>query len=308
MGTEFLAGVGGKLADRWVAVILTPAFVFWAVGLLAWVDRRGWSDGWRAVGEWIAALSSAEQLALLVGTFLGVTVSGVIVQRLTRPLIRVLEGYGWPAFLRRPLVGWRAKRIDRDELRHQELAAELAEGTTPHAAEYAQLDTRLRRVPTDPADRMPTQVGDILRAAERWPFHKYGLDPIKCWTALWLALPQEVRTELAEARGRLDGAVAAFAWALLACVWVVWAWWALPAGLVAAVAIHRGWVVSSAEAYGALLESAFDLHRWRLYEALRLEPPSNAADERAHGEALTDYLWRGSDRETVAFGAPTASG
>jgi hypothetical protein len=308
VGPEFLAGVGGKLAERWVAVVLTPAFVFWAAGLLAWVDRRGWSDGWRAVGDWIAALSSAEQLALLVGTLLGVTISGVIVQRLTRPLIRLLEGYVWPAFLRRRLVERQAERIGRDERRHQELSRELAEGTTTHAAEYAGLDTRLRRVPTDPADRMPTRVGNILRAAERWPFHKYGLDPVKCWTALWLALPQEARTELGEARGRLDGAVAALAWALLACVWVVWAWWALPAGLVAAAAVHRGWVVSSAEAYGALLESTFDVHRWRLYEALRLEPPSSAADERAHGEALTDYLWRGSDREAVAYVAPPAAG
>jgi hypothetical protein len=308
VGPEFLAGVGGKLAERWVAVVLTPAFVFWAAGLLAWVDRRGWSDGWRDIGEWIAALSSAEQLALLVGTLLGVTISGVIVQRLTRPLIRALEGYGWPAFLRRRLVERRAERIERDERRHQELAGELAEGTTTHASEYSELDTRLRRVPTDPADRMPTRVGNILRAAERWPLQKYGLDPVKCWTALWLALPQDARTELGEARGQLDGAVAALAWALLACVWVVWAWWALPAGLIVAAAIHRGWVRSSAEGYGAMLESTFDVHRWRLYDALHLEPPSSAADERAHGEALTDYLWRGSDLETVVYVAPPAAG
>jgi hypothetical protein len=305
VGQGFLAGVGGKLAERWVAAILTPAFVFWAAGLLAWVYMRGWSDGWRALGGWIAERSSAEQLALLVGALLGVTISGVIIQRLTTPLTRVLEGYGSPAFIRRRLVSRRAKRIERDERRYQEIAAELAEGMTARASEYARLDARLRRVPSIPADRMPTRIGDILRAAERWPFNKYGLDPVKCWPALWLVLPDDVRGELNDARGRLDGAVAALAWALLACIWAVWAWWALPVGLVAAAIVQRGWVVSSAEAYGSVLESAFDLHRWRLYEALRLELPTSAADERAHGEALTDYLWRGSDRETYV--APQAT-
>ena len=41
MPTKFLESLGGKLAENWAANILTPAFVFWIGGLLAWVLRFG---------------------------------------------------------------------------------------------------------------------------------------------------------------------------------------------------------------------------------------------------------------------------
>jgi hypothetical protein len=54
--------------------------------------------------------------------------------------------------------------------------------------------------------------------------------------------------------------------------------------------------------YGDLVGAAFDLHRWKLYQALKWPAPASPADEHAAGAALTEYIWRGSDDETPKFG------
>jgi hypothetical protein len=57
-------------------------------------------------------------------------------------------------------------------------------------------------------------------------------------------------------------------------------------------------------AYGELLRAAYDLHRFALYEQLRWQPPTAAADEKALGERLTVYLFRGEAPEGLTFVAP----
>lgn len=42
MTAKVLEGFSGKLAEQWVATLLTPAFVFWAGGLAAHTQRIGW--------------------------------------------------------------------------------------------------------------------------------------------------------------------------------------------------------------------------------------------------------------------------
>jgi hypothetical protein len=55
-----------------------------------------------------------------------------------------------------------------------------------------------------------------------------------------------------------------------------------------------GMACQSAMSYGDLLESAFDLHRFSLYDALRWPRPENSSAEKALGHQLTEYLWRGT--------------
>jgi hypothetical protein len=61
------------------------------------------------------------------------------------------------------------------------------------------------------------------------------------------------------------------------------------------------WMRGTAEIYGALLGSAFDLHRAALYKSLRSPLPANPAEEREIGAQLTAYLWRGSDKSKPIF-------
>ncbi|MDJ0592707.1 MAG: hypothetical protein QNJ72_22415 [Pleurocapsa sp. MO_226.B13] len=113
MATNFITGFSSKLAESWIASLLTPAFVFWAGGVATWVhqlneqQRTEWSN-------WLINLSDVWTIALLVGSLLVVVSSGAIVQRLDFPVLRFLEGY-WPRWLR-PLWLWLVK-CQRSQLR-----------------------------------------------------------------------------------------------------------------------------------------------------------------------------------------------
>ena len=45
-------------------------------------------------------------------------------------------------------------------------------------SEFVDLDQKLRRLPADSVDYLPTKTGNILRAGERRPLEKYGLDAV----------------------------------------------------------------------------------------------------------------------------------
>lgn len=146
-------------------------------------------------------------------------------------------------------------------------------------------------------------VKDALLDSKRRSSVLEWLDAAVCWPRLWLLLPKEAKKDLTETRGGLDAGAVAWLWSVLFLVWTVLAWWAAAVGVVAAVLAHR-WMIGAAETYGDLLESAFDVHRTRLYAALRWPLPANAAEEREAGRRLTEYLWRGSDRSGTTFTQP----
>jgi hypothetical protein len=54
------------------------------------------------------------------------------------------------------------------------------------------------------------------------------------------------------------------------------------------------WTLDSATLYGDLIESAFDLYRFSLYQSLRFPLPKTIAEEEALGLKVTEYLYRGT--------------
>ena len=101
---SFWDAVAGKLADRW-ASIAAPAVVFWAGGILAWAFAgSGWSR-LSKITDWLDGQNVAAQVAALLGGLVVVAASAIVVQRLTTPALRLLEGY-WPERLR-GLTDWR---------------------------------------------------------------------------------------------------------------------------------------------------------------------------------------------------------
>lgn len=171
MLTDFWTGLGGKLAERWITLLFSSAFAFWAGGLAAWVWRYGRpqlsTGGWKALlARWAAALQVlpvVAQAALVVGLLLVIVVSSLIAQRLSAPVLRLLEGYWppWMDWLQEPLVRFRSKKIDRDNARLRQLAArDVSKLTTKESAEYLKLDRRLASTPIVPNRRMPTRLGN----------------------------------------------------------------------------------------------------------------------------------------------------
>jgi hypothetical protein len=287
---KFWKNIGQALAKEWTARMLTPAFAFWAGGLLAWAFRYGWSN----LTSWWSARSVLEQAALLVGGLFLVAFSAVVMEWAQDRILWWAEGYWpkplWP--LRFALARRWEKKAKQMEERWQELA-EKCEGhpeklPPPERAEYARLDAFRLRLPVDPGRMMPTLLGNLLRAAEEHAWVRYGLEAGVCWPRLWFLLPRDVREEIAAARSRLNEATRWFGWGLLFVVWTVWAWWAAPVGLLIAGLAWQG-MTRAALVYGDLVRAAFDLYHPLLFEHLGWPKPKGPED----GRRLTEYLARG---------------
>src|SRR5216683_5821716 len=104
MLNKFLEQLGGKLAEQWAATILTPAFLFWAAGLGAWI----WRHGWMSVEFWIAGQSVVGKFSLIIGGLGGLMVSALAGQTLASHVLRMLEGYWHPSM--ESLRHWMVRR------------------------------------------------------------------------------------------------------------------------------------------------------------------------------------------------------
>ncbi|MDX1978959.1 MAG: hypothetical protein SFV51_01725 [Bryobacteraceae bacterium] len=300
MLTKVAEQVGGKAGEEWIGG-LTHAFLFWAGGLAAWACRNGWYAGWTELVTAWRELPEGVGWVLVVAAVLVVRASSRIVEQFDLPVLRLLEGYYDSAE-----PGDFGVKDVKD--RYQELSQIQGSRAlnSEQRRELAELEANLRHIPARDEDRMPTRLGNTLRAAERRPLEKYGLDVAVCWPRLWMLLPKEAREDLSEFRTKLDEAARAWVWSMLFLLSTYWAWWAFPVGVLSAVFAY--WrAVDAAETYGDLLESAFDVHRNKLYEAVRWAKPANAAAELQAGRALTEYLLRGSDSPALIFSDPARS-
>jgi hypothetical protein len=300
---KFLEGFSGNLADEWIKTLFTPAFVFWLGGGLAALQRWGWDA---AVAEF-QKLQEPLPLVLGIVVLLTVAASGFVVQQFDFTVLRLLEGYwpGWLNPLTNRLVKWQRRRFNRIDQQLQTLNRQGLATLTPQEREaYIQADLDLGEFP-ELGRLLPTRLGNILRAAEDHCAAKYGLDAIICWPRLWLLLPEATKTELSQARQQLNGTVRIWVWGMLFLIWapLFGVWWPLLLGLGTAWLAHR-WLIQAARVYGDLIEAAFDLYRLQLYQAVRWPLPSTPAEERVLGQALTDYLWHGSDQGSPTFTTP----
>lgn len=301
---KFLESLGDAVAKEWVAKVFTPAFVFWFGGLLSWALHS--QSNWNILEQWLNQKTLVQPLTKLIGGLLVVMTSAIVVQQFELPVLRLLEGYypRWMKPLRQRLIRIQKVKAEKADKRFQTLAIQGIENLTPEEAdEYVQLDWQLKQTPTQSDRLMPTRLGNILRASERRPLEKYGLESVICFPRLWLLLPNEVKTDLTEARARLNTMVRIWIWSLLFLSWSVWAWWASLIGVFSALLAYR-WMMDAAAIYGDLIEAAFDLHRTKLYKSLRFPLPKTPTEEQQAGKALTDYLWRGFTEPEPTFENP----
>jgi hypothetical protein len=315
---SFWAGLGGKLSDRWAALLFTPAFAFWAGGWTTWLWRThqhqishvGWAEAIKQALSPLTGLPALVQGILIAGLLFGVTASALLIQNLTLPVLHLLQGYwpGWLAWARGPLTRHHTSQIGTLRRRLRELEARRP-GTLDARtmAKYRQLDRKYQRVPPASSQHMPTRLGNILQAFEGRPAVRYGLNAELCWPRLWMLLPDGAKQEITEARSRLSFAAQVWIWGVLFTVWTAWAWWALPVGILTAILAYLRMLVV-AGVYGELLESCFDIYRYLLYTALRWPLPATPAEEHQRGTEVTVYLRRGSTAGKPAFTPPQSLG
>jgi hypothetical protein len=306
MSAKFLEGFGGKLAEQWIANLLTPAFIFWSGGLLCYIDRHGWQPIAQLFPD---AKLEALQVGVLALALVVILVSALVMQRFDNEFLRGLEGYWYPWFRRlgRPLLQrmTQCQIAQRNKLwkNWRQLSPNYESLSAEQRAEYGRIDRRLRQFPGPEHDFLPTRLGNILRAAERHPYYRYGLDTIICWPRIWLLLPDGAKKELIDARAELNNGVRLLAWSCLFLIWTIWSLWAIPIALLS-ISFAYSWILDSAVVYGDLIESVFDLYRTLLYKSLRFPLPENAAEEKTTGLELTQYLFRGYLSDQTKFLPP----
>ena len=291
MSAKFLEGFSGKFAEQWTTTLLTPAFVFWAGGAIAALQKFGWTT----FSAWFIPLPEPLQIASLFGIFLTISISAFIIQRFDLAVIRFLEGYWSPYFKRLTHILIQQQRNRRNQIK-QQLASLNDRGLdtldSTKNSQHFQLSAQFMSFPKD-NDLLPTRLGNILRAAERRPLKRYGLDAIVCWSRLWLLLPEAPRTDLTAARADLNAAARVWLWSILFMIWcpIFGAWWAL-LGAIVALWTYYTWLLDAASIYAELINAAFDTHRHLLYKSLRFPLPVNSSTEIQAGQQLNQYIWQ----------------
>ncbi|MEU1407895.1 hypothetical protein ABZ471_37190 [Streptomyces sp. NPDC005728] len=260
-----------------------------------------WADTPEGRPHWAAAWKTAEQLTAgeLVLLAVTITIVAVLLQPLQLALVRLLEGQ-WPQPLRPLADAGRARQTRaRDKLRLIERRAEdAATDPGPQDVQAAgAAGARLRRRFPASGPVRATALGNALAAAEERAGAVYGWDAVVAWPRLHPLLSDQVRAVVNDRRDLLDAtarlSVTSAATALVSIALVArsgpWLLLVLAPFVVSRIAYHGA--VHAAQAFGDSLDTAFDLHRFDLLEALHLPLPDTPAGERALAAELS-LMWR----------------
>lgn len=301
-----LVGSGPAFIFAWVfpSGVATALFVITVLRPLGLDGRLG-----------IASLDPAGQ-ALALG--LAATAIGLVMNALSAPLYRLLEGYlWWPASLRR----WGTNRARR---RRAELDRRAQEGS---GIERNLAQERLQRYPLSDEQIAPTRLGNAIRAFETYGKQRYRLDSQILWIDLIAVAPESLRKELETARSSVDFFVASCYLSLLFAVGSVVSLVFAPSGPKPEVAIagvvgvllvpiaYRS-AVASCSYWDACVRALVDTGRQPLASALSLDLPHTIARERAMWDLVVAFSYYGFeerwahrlDEFRVGAGQATAAG
>jgi hypothetical protein len=293
---------GGLSSGRFFRTGYLPTYAA-AVFLLVllWAGAPGkhadFGRAWQVAGKFGVVQTLLVALAVALVT--------VLLQPLQMPVVRVLEG-SFPTWLGSGIGRrWQLSRKHRLEGRLIEKIGEAVGKAADERAALAQeagaLSARLRsRYPVLDHLVRATGLGNALAAMEDSAGADYGLDAVVAWPRLYPLLGDKVRAVVDDLRDGMDAAVrlaatgtvtAVVAAGLLAWHSGLFTLLAL-APLTVAVLGYLG-AVRAAMAYGEAIQVAFDLHRFDLLAALRMEVPPGPGKELTGNIALSDFLRQG---------------
>jgi hypothetical protein len=174
-------------------------------GLSAWILPSGFALGlfWLLLyPQMRAQYQPFDQLTanqkLLVWVFAAVLL-GVLLQALSTPMYRILEGYWWPPRCQ-------ARGIAKQSARKNALQQTLSGTGWTRGLQ----DERIARFPIPTAEIAPTRLGNALRAIETYSSTRFCLDSQVLWSELCSLVPKSLQTELDRSRATIDFFVALF--------------------------------------------------------------------------------------------------
>lgn len=250
------------------------------------VALAGWED-----------LPTLTQSLAVAGIAITVVVVAYFLYNSQYTIIRLFEGY-WP----RRLHGLRNSRVELHKKRWEYLEALALQSPTPQEANEIHVEQLTFYPPPTHLDKMmPTRLGNILRAAEVYPYDRYGIDAAVIWPRLRPLLKPEAMALLEDRKTTmafmLSMSLLSAAFSLVWCPvlalssnrWDLFLLCAL--GWPLAWACYAG-AVQSAVAYGEQLRATFDLYRHDLLKALGRPAPPDGEAERKEWLRLVRFFYR----------------
>ncbi len=238
----FFSALGGKLAEKWLSLLVLPGALHVAVVAAACTLSHGRAFDLallRETAERLAArpASSSPGVILLVaaGVLAAASVVGLTVSALGRGVERLWysDGTGRPAWL---LTAYRLRRWERADERLRRLIKSAVAEEEPATGARARAEVRRARARRNRIGRVrphgPTWIGDGLHAVDQRIRKSYAVDLGVIWPRLWLVVPDQCRAEITTAGDAHAAAARLYGWAVLYLpVGAVW-WPVLPVVVV----------------------------------------------------------------------------
>jgi hypothetical protein len=294
MFSTFLEKLSGFFDKHWLLRYFFPSLVFWAAGLAVYGAARGIDQ---PLDLWHRQPTEV-QVILLAGALIWVTLFAYLLANFGTSLIRLFEGY-WD---RLPLRWLREKRRTYYERRYEYLERQIKQTETKAKPyELQRLERELWLCFPRGDVRMPTRLGNIIRAAEVYPLHRYGADPVILWPRLQQYLPAEFTEAFNSAQTAMEVMLVlsalSFLFSTITCTLLavltlnVWLFLGCAAGFVLAWICYRN-SLQGALGYAELIKTAFDLYRDKLLEGFGLKRPSSSEEEWRLWEGLSQKVYR----------------
>ncbi|MBU0511594.1 MAG: hypothetical protein KJ638_07820 [Chloroflexi bacterium] len=297
LGT-FVDKISGFFDRRFVIAHWMPALT----GLGLALGLAGLLLGPQDVFQWWTGRSETAQAIMGLAALLGVTLLAFLLDALTTPLVRLYEGYWSEGSLTR----WARKR-QQDALSEakntiKETRAKGAQATPGEKRAGAHAyHLRYYNFPRNAGRLKPTQLGNVLSAAEEYPHQMYSLDAVIWWPRMATSLPEafsaQIDAALTPMLALLNLSTVFIAAALggtLAVLPTGNPWWAMPIILAAGLLLARlcyGAAVSQATGYAQMIRVAFDLYRQAALKQMHIPVPDNLVDERRLWSALNTWVY-----------------
>lgn len=221
----FLEALGGKLAERWLTLLIMPGALYLTVATIAvslghrrWYDLSLLRDGLNRIAIEPALRSPGAIAVALAGLLAGAAGLALAVQALGWAVERLwlIEPRG---ALTRRLTSRRLARWDQAQQEFQHALVEAGRAQIAGAPDVRELVRKAERLNAArnhialTAPRRPFWLGDRLASVDYRIHEKYQLDLVSTWPRLWLVAPDATRAELGTARTALSTASRLIAWA-----------------------------------------------------------------------------------------------
>ena len=317
---SFLDKLGGFFDRRFVFAYAIPSLVL----LLLLIGILQTLFGLQSTLGWWAHLDGQEKILLGVGVVLSIILLASIFEMLTAPVVRLYEGYWREGCLTRLAITCQQKIKSKYArlAKRKELKAKYEELITKREAcvddeQKASIDKQIALIdaqkqleekraynacyyafPLDDDLIKPTQLGNVLAAAEEYSYQVYRLDAVIWWPRLATLLPEAFRVQVDTALTPMlavlnlstiftlstltEGSLllSQRQWFLSGLIFLIGLWLAL--------VCYRA-SINQAAVYGRLVRVAFDLYRHEILKQMHIPVPDNLVGERLLWNLLTEW-------------------